>query len=168
MIHVPRLKDENAAELFLGFRIGTVRGCDFAVLPIQGHGSFRRLKRLSTSKMPVGAKMVGVFKSIRRARPRSCRVCLSRSIPNRCITLFFSPGRSQQHSLPRWIVHPIVVAHRKNRQQRRTIFSFQFREPPREKTALRSTPLRSGFPTHHSVAPLSPPTPENANFAKPV
>ena len=24
MIHVPRLKDENATELFLGFRIGTV------------------------------------------------------------------------------------------------------------------------------------------------
>src|SRR5215472_9066338 len=36
MIHVPRLKDENAAELFLGFRIGTVRSCDFAILPIQG------------------------------------------------------------------------------------------------------------------------------------
>src|SRR5262249_22868777 len=32
MIHVPRLKDEYAAELFLGFRIGAVRGCDFAVL----------------------------------------------------------------------------------------------------------------------------------------
>ena len=30
MIHVPRLKDENAAELFLGFRIGTVGSCDFA------------------------------------------------------------------------------------------------------------------------------------------
>src|SRR5216684_7622133 len=36
MIHVPRLKDENAAELFLGFRIGTVCSCDFAVLPRQG------------------------------------------------------------------------------------------------------------------------------------
>jgi hypothetical protein len=40
-------------------------------------------------------------------------------------------GGSQRHSLARWIVHPIVVAHRKNRQQRRTI-SFQFPEPPRE------------------------------------
>src|SRR5215475_6143970 len=58
MIHVLRLKDENAAELFLGFRIGTVRRCDFAVLPIQGQGGFRRLKRFSTSPMPVGAKMV--------------------------------------------------------------------------------------------------------------
>jgi hypothetical protein len=36
--------------------------------------------------------------------------------------LFFSSGRSQRHSLARWIVHPIVVAHRENRQQRRTIF----------------------------------------------
>src|ERR1039458_5219773 len=35
MIHVPRFKDENAAELFLSFRIGAVRSCDFAVLPIQ-------------------------------------------------------------------------------------------------------------------------------------
>src|ERR1700691_2065932 len=63
MIHVPRLKDENAAELFLGFRIGSVRGCDLAVLPIQGQGGFRRLKRFSTSPMPVGAKMVVVFKA---------------------------------------------------------------------------------------------------------
>jgi hypothetical protein len=48
MIHVPRLKDENAAELFLGFRIGTVRSRDFAVLPIQGQGGFRILKSFST------------------------------------------------------------------------------------------------------------------------
>src|ERR1700684_4459958 len=63
MIHVLRLKDENAAELFLGCRVGTVRSCDFAVLPIQGQGGFRRLKRFSASKMPVGAKMVVVFKA---------------------------------------------------------------------------------------------------------
>jgi hypothetical protein len=63
MIQVPRLKDENAAELFLGFRIGTVRSCDFAVLPIQGQGGFRRLKRFSTRPMPIGAKMVVVFKA---------------------------------------------------------------------------------------------------------
>src|SRR5229473_3944300 len=31
-------------------------------------------------------------------------------------------GGSQQHSLARWIVRPIVVAYRKNRQQKRTIF----------------------------------------------
>src|SRR5271155_5720941 len=30
MVHVPRLKDQNAAELFLGFRIGTVGRCHFA------------------------------------------------------------------------------------------------------------------------------------------
>ena len=63
MIHVPRLKDENAAELFLRFRIGTVRRCDFAVLPIQGQGGFPRLKRFSTHPMPAGVKMVVVFKA---------------------------------------------------------------------------------------------------------
>src|SRR6185312_10975215 len=35
MIHVTRLEDENAAELLLGFRIWTVGGCHFAVLPRQ-------------------------------------------------------------------------------------------------------------------------------------
>ena len=64
MIYVPRLKDENAAELFLGFRIRIIRSCDFAVLPIQGQAGFRRLSRFSTSKMPVGAKMVVVFKAV--------------------------------------------------------------------------------------------------------
>src|SRR5215813_90850 len=63
MIHVPRLKDEYAAELFLGFRIGAVRGCDFAVLPVQGQGGFRTLKRCATTPVPVGAKMVVVFKA---------------------------------------------------------------------------------------------------------
>ena len=36
VIHVAGFKDKNAAELFLGFGVGTVGGCDFAVLPIQG------------------------------------------------------------------------------------------------------------------------------------
>src|SRR5215475_529616 len=63
MIHVPRLKDENAAELFFGFRIGTVGRSHLAVLPIQGQSSFRRLKSFSTSPMPVGAKMVVIFKA---------------------------------------------------------------------------------------------------------
>src|SRR5215471_11241192 len=58
MIHVPRFKDENAAELFLGFRVGTVGSYDFAVLPEQGQSGFRRLKRFPTGPMPVGAKMV--------------------------------------------------------------------------------------------------------------
>src|ERR1700722_7472117 len=63
LIHVPRFKDENATELFLGLRIGTVGSCHFAVFPIQGQGSFLRLKRFSTSPVPVGAKMVVVFKA---------------------------------------------------------------------------------------------------------
>jgi hypothetical protein len=36
MVHVPRLKDKNAAELFLGFRIGTAGRYHFAVLPREG------------------------------------------------------------------------------------------------------------------------------------
>src|SRR6202045_3382686 len=63
MIHVPRLKDENAAELFLGFGIGTIGSRHFAVLPIQGQGGFGPLKRFSTAPVPVGAKMVVVFKA---------------------------------------------------------------------------------------------------------
>jgi hypothetical protein len=31
-------------------------------------------------------------------------------------------GGRQHHKLARWIVHPIVAAHEKNRQQARTIF----------------------------------------------
>src|SRR5262249_25437443 len=63
MIHVPRLKDENAAELFLGFRIGTVGSRHFAVLPRQGQGSFRTLKRFAATPVAVGAKMVVVCKA---------------------------------------------------------------------------------------------------------
>src|SRR5215475_15174763 len=48
VIHVPRLKDEYAAELFLGFRVGTVGSRHFPVLPRQGQGGFRRLKRFAT------------------------------------------------------------------------------------------------------------------------
>src|SRR5262249_27139224 len=63
VIHVPCLKDENAAELFLGFRVGTVGGCHFAVLPVNGQRGFRRLERFSASPVPVGAKMVIVIKA---------------------------------------------------------------------------------------------------------
>src|SRR5215467_746194 len=63
MIHVLRLNDENAAELFLGFRIGAVGRCHFAVLPGQGQGGFRTLKRFATTPVPVGAKMVVVVKA---------------------------------------------------------------------------------------------------------
>src|SRR5438874_11744579 len=63
MIHVPRLKDENAAELFLGFRIRTICHCHFAVLPGQGQGGLRPLKRFATGPVPAGAKMVVVCKA---------------------------------------------------------------------------------------------------------
>jgi hypothetical protein len=64
MIEVSRLKDLNAAKLFLGFRIGTVGGGDFAVFPVQGQRGLRRLKRYFGDKMSVGAKMVVVLKAI--------------------------------------------------------------------------------------------------------
>src|SRR5258708_11315434 len=63
MIHVPRLKDENAADLFFGFGIGAVGRCHLAVLPIQGQGGLRPLKRFSTGPVPAGAKMVVIFKA---------------------------------------------------------------------------------------------------------
>src|SRR5271156_2112843 len=63
MIHVPRLKHENAAELFLGLRIRTVGRRNFAVLPIHGQRGLMRLKSFSTSKVPVGAQMVVVLKA---------------------------------------------------------------------------------------------------------
>jgi hypothetical protein len=63
MIEVSRLKDLNAAKLFLGFRIGTVRRRDFAVLPVQGQRRLRRLKRYFGNKMSVGAQMVVVLKA---------------------------------------------------------------------------------------------------------
>jgi hypothetical protein len=47
VIHVARLKDENAAELFFGFDAGAVGGCDFAVLPGQGKGGLRPLNGFS-------------------------------------------------------------------------------------------------------------------------
>src|SRR5689334_12866400 len=64
MIEVSRLKDLNAAKLFLGFRIGAICGRDFAVFPVQGQRSLRRLKRYLGDKMSVGAQMVVVLKAI--------------------------------------------------------------------------------------------------------
>src|SRR5436190_22665295 len=63
MIHVPGLKDENTAELFFGFGIGAIGRCHLAVLPRQGHGGFRPLKRFSTGPVPAGAKMVVILKA---------------------------------------------------------------------------------------------------------
>src|SRR5690349_8349646 len=63
MIDVPRLENENAAALFLGFRIGTVCHYNFAVLPGQGPGGLRSLKRFSPGPVSAGAKMVVIFKT---------------------------------------------------------------------------------------------------------
>src|SRR5215217_571330 len=63
MIEVSRLKDENAAELFLGFRIGAISRRDFAVFPVQGQRGLWRLKRYFGNKMPVRAQMVVVLKA---------------------------------------------------------------------------------------------------------
>src|SRR5882724_9610857 len=63
MIEVSRLKDLNAAELFLGLRIGAVGRRDFAVFPVQGQRGLRRLKRYLGNQMSVGAQMVVVLKA---------------------------------------------------------------------------------------------------------
>src|SRR6267378_7780718 len=60
MIEVSRLKDVNAAELFLGFQIRAVGRRDFAVFPVQRHSGLRRLKRYFGNNMSVGAQMVVV------------------------------------------------------------------------------------------------------------
>src|SRR5216684_1013765 len=95
MIEVSRLKDLNAAKLFLGFRIGAIRRRDFAVFPVQGQRSLRRLKRYFGDKMSVGAQMVVVLKAIvERCMPlvlgHPFEFSLARDIPNRCISLFFT------------------------------------------------------------------------------
>jgi hypothetical protein len=91
MIHVLRLKDENAADLLFGFRIGTVRGCDFAILPGQGQGGFRRLKRFlqryNARWREDGRRIQSMRRTSPVARPRSChQICPYRSIPNRRIS----------------------------------------------------------------------------------
>src|SRR5216684_5822492 len=95
--------------------------CHFAVLPIQGQGGFRRLKRFSTSPVPVGAKMVVVFKAFVE---HGVLLALSHAIKFAFIVVSQAnvfhcsspPGGNQQHSLACWIVHPIVAGHRENRQ----------------------------------------------------
>src|SRR5271165_1823238 len=64
MIEVSRLKNLNAADLFLGLRIGAVGRRDFAVLPLQGQRRLRRLKRYFGNQMSVGAQMVVVLKAL--------------------------------------------------------------------------------------------------------
>src|SRR5687767_4392605 len=63
MIEVSRLNDVNAAELLLGFRIGTIGGRDFAVFPVQGQRGLRRLKRYFGNQMSGGAQMIVVFEA---------------------------------------------------------------------------------------------------------
>src|ERR1700744_4001918 len=63
MIHVPRLKDENAAELFFGFGIGAVGGRDLSVFPREGQGGFRTLKGFAAGPVSVGSQMVVVIKA---------------------------------------------------------------------------------------------------------
>jgi len=55
-IHVPRLKDEKAAELFFGFGIGAVGRCHLAVRPIQGQGGLGPLNRFSTNPVPLARR----------------------------------------------------------------------------------------------------------------
>src|SRR5713226_1139445 len=120
MIEVSRLKDLNAANLFLGFRIGAIRRRDFAVCPVQGQRGLRRLKSYFGDKMSVGAQMVVVLKAfVERCVSLALGHLFEFSWLEVSQTDVFhcsSPlGGSQQHSLARWIVHPIVVAHRENR-----------------------------------------------------
>jgi hypothetical protein len=63
MIHIPRLKNKNAAELFFGFGIGAVSRCHLAVLPGQRQGGLWTLKRFAATPVPVGAKMVVILKA---------------------------------------------------------------------------------------------------------
>src|SRR5260370_12083888 len=63
MIHVSRLKDENAAELFFGFGIRAVGCCQLAVLLGQGHRGLRPLKCFAAGPVSLGAKLVVVFKA---------------------------------------------------------------------------------------------------------
>src|SRR5580692_9492419 len=122
MIEVSRLKDLNAAKLFLGFCIGAISRRDFAVFPVQGQRGLRRPKRYFGDKMSVGAQMVVVLKAFVE---RSVSLVLAHPFEFSWLdvsqSLFFSSWREPAQPCP-LIVHPIVVAHRKNRQPRRIVF----------------------------------------------
>src|SRR6185437_10107420 len=57
----------------------------------------------------------------------------------------------------RWIVHPIVVGRRENRQQSQ--FLFQFLEPPRKETTLRLLPSQGKRLLIGSTSLRKPPQP---------
>ena len=63
MLHVPRLKDEDSAELFLGFRVGAVATRYFPVLPIQRSGRFLLAGALLPHPSAAFAEMVIVIKA---------------------------------------------------------------------------------------------------------
>src|SRR3977135_3591801 len=126
MIEVSRLKDLNAAELFLGFSIGAVGGRDFAVFPVQGQRGLRRLKRYFGDKMSVGAQMVVVLKAI-------VERCVSLLLGHPFEFSWLDVSQTDvfhrflllwgpQRNLARWRVQLIVAGNRKNRQQRPLLY----------------------------------------------
>ena len=141
MIEVSRLKDLNAAELFLGFRIGAVGRRDFAVFPVQGQRGLRRLKRYFGNKMSVGAQMVVVLKAF-------VEHCVSLvlghpfefswlDVSQTDVFHCSSPlGGSQPRNLARWLVQRIVAGHRENRQQGQSSRLLQLPQPPCEEPTL--------------------------------
>src|ERR1700739_3242192 len=95
MLEVSRLKDLNAAKLFLGFRIGAISRRDFAIFPVQGSTQSPEakevLRRQDVRWRADGRCTQSNRRTLRVARPRSSlRIFLARCIPNRCISLFFS------------------------------------------------------------------------------
>src|ERR1700723_1669748 len=123
MIEVSRLKDLNAAKLFLGFRIGAISRRDFAIFPVQGQRGLRRLKRYFGDKMSVGAQMVVVLKGFVE---RCVSLVLGHPFEfswlevSQTDVFHCSSPRSgrQQHNLARSVVYSIVVARGENRQHR--------------------------------------------------
>src|SRR5258707_9724913 len=123
MIEISRLKDLNAAKLFLGFRIGAIRRCDFAVFPVQGQRGLRRLKSYFADKMSVGAQMVVVLKAFVEHRVSLVLghpfefswLEVSQTDVFHCSSPRSSPwGGSGQHSLARRLVHPNDDARRRS------------------------------------------------------
>src|SRR5687767_2846497 len=131
MIEVSRLKDLNAAELFLGFRIGAVGGRDFAVFPVQGQRGLRRLKRYFGNKMSVGAQMVVVLKAF----VEHC-VSLVLGHPFECSWLDVSQtdvfhqfllGSCDSESRSSSFCYQIVVPETENRQRPQVVIARMFR-----------------------------------------
>src|SRR5262244_1270702 len=75
MIHVPRLKDENAAELFFGFRIGTICRCPLCRSSRTGSGRFPQTEvlrhRPSFRWREDARRMQGMCRTWRFARSQS-------------------------------------------------------------------------------------------------